>query len=44
MRGQTVLARFMIGGFRKPKNPVLGSDIAGRVKRSAKKVTQFQTR
>jgi 2-desacetyl-2-hydroxyethyl bacteriochlorophyllide A dehydrogenase len=42
MRGKPLLARFMIGGFRKPKNPVLGSDIAGRVETVGKDVTQFQ--
>jgi NADPH:quinone reductase-like Zn-dependent oxidoreductase len=42
MRGKPYFARFMIGGFRKPKNPVLGSDIAGRVEAIGKNVTQFQ--
>jgi NADPH:quinone reductase-like Zn-dependent oxidoreductase len=42
MRGKPFLARFMIGGFRKPKNAILGSDIAGRVEAVGKNVTQFQ--
>jgi NADPH:quinone reductase-like Zn-dependent oxidoreductase len=42
MRGKPFLARFMIGGFRKPKNTILGSDIAGRVEAVGKDVTQFQ--
>jgi NADPH:quinone reductase-like Zn-dependent oxidoreductase len=42
MRGEPALARFLIGGFRKPKNPILGSDIAGRVEAVGKNVTQFQ--
>src|SRR5438045_1310627 len=31
MRRKPVLARFIIGGFRKPKNPIPGCDLAGRV-------------
>src|SRR5437868_5025308 len=42
MRGRPALARFLIGGFRKPKNPILGSDIAGRVEAVGKDATQFQ--
>lgn len=42
MRGKPFLARFMIGGFRKPKNPILGSDIAGRIEVVGKNITQFQ--
>jgi NADPH:quinone reductase-like Zn-dependent oxidoreductase len=42
MRGKPVLARFMMGGFRKPRDPVLGSDIAGRVEAVGKDVTQFK--
>lgn len=42
MRGKPFLARFMGGGFRKPKNSILGSDIAGRVEAIGKNVTQFQ--
>lgn len=42
MRGKPFFARLMIGGFRKPKNPILGSDIAGRVEAVGESVTQFQ--
>src|SRR5437868_12565760 len=42
MRGEPILARFMIGGFRKPKNSILGSDIAGRVEAVGKNATQFK--
>jgi NADPH:quinone reductase-like Zn-dependent oxidoreductase len=42
MRGKPFLARFLIGGFRKPKHSILGSDIAGRVEAVGKDVTQFQ--
>jgi NADPH:quinone reductase-like Zn-dependent oxidoreductase len=42
MRGKPFFARFLIGGFRKPKYPVLGSDIAGRVEAVGKHVTQLQ--
>src|SRR5438477_995533 len=42
MRGKPVFARFLIGGFRKPKHSILGSDIAGRVEAVGKDVTQFQ--
>src|SRR6186713_1181890 len=42
MRGKPLFARFLIGGFRKPKNPILGSDIAGRVEAVGKDVKQFQ--
>jgi NADPH:quinone reductase-like Zn-dependent oxidoreductase len=42
MRRKPVLARFIIGGFRKPKNPIPGSDLAGRVEAVGKNVTQFQ--
>jgi NADPH:quinone reductase-like Zn-dependent oxidoreductase len=31
----------MVGGFRRPKNPILGSDFAGRVEVVGKNVTQF---
>jgi NADPH:quinone reductase-like Zn-dependent oxidoreductase len=31
-----------IGGFRRPGHPILGSDIAGRVERVGRNVTQFQ--
>jgi NADPH:quinone reductase-like Zn-dependent oxidoreductase len=42
MRGKPFLARFLIGGFWKPKHSILGSDIAGRVEAVGKDVTQFQ--
>lgn len=42
MRGKPAFARFLIGGFRKPKHPVLGSDFAGRVEAVGKNVTQFR--
>src|SRR6266498_5555170 len=41
MRGKPFLARLQ-GGLRKPKNPTLGSDIAGRVEAVGKNATQFQ--
>ena len=31
-----------LGGLRKPGYPILGSDIAGRVERAGKNITQFQ--
>ncbi len=42
MRGKPFLARLITGGFRKPKEPILGADIAGRVEAVGKNVTQFQ--
>jgi NADPH:quinone reductase-like Zn-dependent oxidoreductase len=42
LRGKPLFARFLIGGFRKPKYPVLGSDIAGRVEAVGKNVRQLQ--
>jgi NADPH:quinone reductase-like Zn-dependent oxidoreductase len=42
MRGRPALARFVLGGFRKPKNPILGADFAGRVEAVGQKVTRFQ--
>lgn len=41
MRGKPLPARLAMG-FRKPKNPILGSDVAGRVEAVGKNVTQFQ--
>jgi len=42
MRGKPFFARFLLGGYRKPKYPILGSDIAGHVEAVGKSVTQFQ--
>ena len=42
MRGKPFLARILTGGYRKPKHPVLGSDIAGRVEAAGKNVTQLK--
>ena len=42
MRGKPFLARFLTGGFRKPKYAILGSDIAGRVEAVGVNATQFQ--
>lgn len=36
------LVRLMAGGFLKPKNTILGSDIAGRVEAVGRQVTQFK--
>ena len=36
------LARIITGGFRKPKDPRVGADIAGRVEAVGSNVTQFQ--
>src|SRR5438876_4443728 len=41
MRGP-FLARIITGGLRKPKDPRLGADIAGRVEAVGSNVTQFQ--
>ena len=38
--GKPLYAR--MGGLRKPGYPILGSDIAGRVERAGKNITQFQ--
>ena len=37
-----LLARIITGGLRKPKDPRLGADIAGRVEAVGNHVTQFQ--
>jgi len=42
MRGKPVLSRLILGGFRKPKYSIPGSDIAGRVEAVGKDVTRFQ--
>ena len=41
MRADPFFVRFM-AGMRKPKNPILGSDVAGRVEAVGPHVTQFQ--
>lgn len=41
MRGEPFIAR-LDGGFRKPKNPKLGADVAGRVEAVGKNVTEFK--
>ena len=41
MRGSPWLARFTVG-FPKPKNYILGWDVAGRVQAVGNKVTQFK--
>jgi NADPH:quinone reductase-like Zn-dependent oxidoreductase len=42
MRGQPAFARVLMGGLRRPRHPILGSDIAGRVEAVGRNVTQFQ--
>lgn len=41
-RGKPFLVRLMGAGLFKPKNPILGSDIAGRVVAVGRNVTQFK--
>lgn len=41
LRGQPVFLRLTLGLF-KPRNPILGSDIAGRVEAVGREVTRFQ--
>ncbi|MGD1906895.1 MAG: NAD(P)-dependent alcohol dehydrogenase [Leptolyngbyaceae cyanobacterium] len=43
MRGTPFLIRLIFGGLFKPKYPILGNDIAGRVEAVGKDVTQFQS-
>lgn len=42
MRANPFFIRLMTGGFLKPKDPRLGSDVAGRVEAVGENVTQFQ--
>ena len=42
MRGLPYLSRLAGAGLRKPKNPILGSDVAGQVEAVGVDVTQFQ--
>lgn len=42
LKGTPFLVRLMTGGLRKPKNTILGADIAGRVEAVGKNVKQFQ--
>jgi NADPH:quinone reductase-like Zn-dependent oxidoreductase len=42
LRADPFLVRLMGGGFLKPKNTILGSEIAGRVEAVGRKVKQFQ--
>ena len=42
LRGKPFAVRLMTGGLLKPKNPILGADIAGRVAAVGPNVTQFQ--
>ena len=42
LRADPFLVRLMGGGFLKPKNQILGSDVAGRVEAVGRNVKQFQ--
>ena len=42
LRADPVLVRIMGGGFFKPKNTILGTDVAGRVEAVGSDVTQFK--
>ena len=42
MRGLPYISRLAGAGLRKPKNPILGSDVAGQVQAVGAGVTQFQ--
>jgi NADPH:quinone reductase-like Zn-dependent oxidoreductase len=41
MRGKPFLGRLIIGGLRRPNNPLLGRDVAGRVEAVGRDVTEF---
>lgn len=42
LRGEPFLVRLMAGGLRKPKNTILGADVAGRVEAVGSNVTKFR--
>jgi NADPH:quinone reductase-like Zn-dependent oxidoreductase len=42
LRGDPFIVRLMSGGMSKPKNTILGADIAGRVEAIGQSVTQFR--
>lgn len=42
LTADTLLVRLAVGGISKPKNPVLGTDVAGRVAAAGSAVTQFK--
>jgi NADPH:quinone reductase-like Zn-dependent oxidoreductase len=42
LTGKPFLVRLMTGGLRKPKDPILGADIAGTVESVGSKVTRFK--
>ena len=44
MRGKPSMMRLMGVGLLRPKNKILGSDIAGRVEAVGRNVKRFQTR
>jgi NADPH:quinone reductase-like Zn-dependent oxidoreductase len=42
MRANPFFIRFTVGGFFRPKNPILGADLAGRVEAVGSRVSQFK--
>jgi len=42
LRGKPFLVRLMAGGLLKPKNTILGADVAGRIEAVGRNVKQFQ--